>query len=143
MANTSVKSLDSTVQKTIEWFNAMNEILGWPDNERTYAATKAVLHAIRDRLPLGEAVHFSAPITMLMKGMYFDQYEPEDKPLKIRSRDEFFELIRENFDQGPLDAENALRAFVKVYSHKTQGGELEDVRKTMPEDLRPLFEPSE
>jgi uncharacterized protein (DUF2267 family) len=141
MSSTGVRSLDSTVQKTIEWFNAMNEELGWPDRERTYAATKAVLQAIRDRLPYGEAIQFSAPIPMLMKGMYFDQYEPEGKPLNIRNQEEFFQRITENFDQGPLDPEKALRAFIKVYADKTRGGELEDVRKTMPDELRPLFEP--
>jgi uncharacterized protein (DUF2267 family) len=34
--------------------------LGWEDDERVYDATKAVLHTIRDRLPVEEAMKFQA-----------------------------------------------------------------------------------
>ncbi|MFP3951157.1 MAG: DUF2267 domain-containing protein [Candidatus Bathyarchaeia archaeon] len=137
--STSVRSLDSTIQTTMEWLNIVQEELKWPDEERVYDATKAVLQALRDRLPIEEAHEFAAQLPMLMKGIYFDGYDPTDKPLKIRSREEFLERVRKNFGNQPLDAEKATKAVLRMLYKKLSGGELEDIKGNMPNDIKGLF----
>ncbi|NEM98196.1 DUF2267 domain-containing protein [Pontibacter burrus] len=55
---------------------------------------RAVLHAIRDRLHLHEAVHFASQLPIIWKGIFFDQYEPDKVPVKIRDSDEWVNYIR-------------------------------------------------
>jgi len=123
----------------MEWLNIVQEELKWPDEERIYDATKAVLQALRDRLPMEEAHELAAQLPMLMKGFYFDGYDPSDKPLTIRNREEFFELVREHFGDQPLDAEKATKAVLSMLYQKLSGGELEDVKGNMPDDIQGLF----
>lgn len=137
---TKITSLDSSIHSTVEWLRDIQEELGWDDEDRTYAATKAALHGIRDRLPVSEAVQFSAHLPMVLKGVYFQSYQPEETPKKIRNRDEFLNYIKDNFDQGPLDPETILMALLKVYKQKTKStGELKDIEAILPEDLQGLF----
>ena len=43
--------LDSTIQKTHEWLKEITDRLGFPNEKSAFAALRAVLHALRDRLP--------------------------------------------------------------------------------------------
>lgn len=138
-----VSSLDRSIQLSMKWLNEVGEELRWPDEERVYDATKAVLNALRDRLPVGEAVEFAAQLPMLLKGIYYDSYDLGGKPLKIRDREEFFDLIRDNFGGEALNPREPMIAFLKVYLRKTGTGEFEDIKRVMPEELRGLFEAAE
>ncbi|MFO7835548.1 MAG: DUF2267 domain-containing protein [Candidatus Thorarchaeota archaeon] len=137
--STSISSLDRSIQLSMEWLKEIGEELGWPDEERVYSATKAVLNALRDRLPIGEAVEFAAQLPMLLKGIYYDSYDTGGKPLKIREREEFYELVRDNFGRDPLNPRDPIIAVLKVYREKTGTGEFEDIKNVMPEELRGFF----
>jgi uncharacterized protein (DUF2267 family) len=59
--------LDKTPQKTTIWLREAQAQLDWPDAQRASTATKAVVHASRDRLPTPKLLslefsfrHFSA-----------------------------------------------------------------------------------
>ena len=49
-----ISTFDQTLAKTHRWLDDLDASLGWHDRERCYHALKAVLHALRDRLPIGE-----------------------------------------------------------------------------------------
>lgn len=143
MTSTGVRSLDRAIQNTMEWLNDVKKELGWPDDDRVYGATKAVLQALRDRLPPEEAIQLAAQLPMLMKGFYFDGYDPTDKPLTIRDRDRFYELVRERFGEQPLNAETATRAVLAVLYRRVSKGQMEDVKSSMPDALKGLFTAAE
>jgi uncharacterized protein (DUF2267 family) len=52
--STNISSLDRAVQNAVLWLNDIQTELQWEDKEVVYKATKAVLQAIRDRLPYEE-----------------------------------------------------------------------------------------
>lgn len=136
---TSMRSMDRTIQTAMEWMHGIKDELKWDDDDRIYNATKAVLQAVRDRMPVEKAVQFSAQLPVIMKGMYFDQYDPTGKPLTIRSREEFFELVRSNF-VGNLDAEDAVKGVMRGLHRKMPDEAFNDIRNAFPENLRDLFE---
>jgi uncharacterized protein (DUF2267 family) len=138
MAGSDVRSINKTIQNTMEWLHGIKAELGWEDDERVYEATRAVLHAIRDRLPVEDAVQFSAQLPILLKGVFFDQYDPTGKPLKVRTKEEFYELVRSDFD-GFLNAEEAVEGVLRGMRHKLPEESFNDVRDNMPEGIRDLF----
>lgn len=131
--------IDSSLQRTMEWLKEIQEEFKWPDMDRVYDATKAVLLATRDRLTVDEAHQFAAQIPMVMKGMFFDRYDPTDKPLLIRDKDKFLEHVRNHFGDNPLDSEAAVRTVAKVLRKKISPGQYEDVVGSMPKDIKGLY----
>ena len=59
-------------------------------------ATRAVLHALRDRLPPDEAIQFAQGLPMVLKGIYIDQYDISETPVVIRSPKKFLDLDRKS-----------------------------------------------
>ena len=131
--------IDRSVQLTMEWLKEIQEEFKWPDKDRVYDVTKAVLHATRDRLTVEEAHQLAAQIPMVMKGMFFDDYDPTGKPLKIRKKEEFLEYVRKHFGKRPLDAENAVRVVARVLGRKVSKGQWEDVVGSLPGEIRELY----
>lgn len=55
---------------------------------------RAVLHALRDRLPVEEAAHFAAQLPIIWKGIYYDQYDPTQVPVRVRHAQDWLDFIR-------------------------------------------------
>jgi uncharacterized protein (DUF2267 family) len=52
----------------------------------------AVLHALRDRPQIGLAVHLGAQ-SLLVRGLYYDQWRPSEQTLKQRSAEQFLDYV--------------------------------------------------
>ena len=140
MSSTKVRSLDRSIQSSIQWLNDIQSELKWPDEERVYSATKAMLHTLRDRMIVDETFELAAQMPLLIKGIFFDGYDPSGKPLEIRSREKFFDTIQERFDKASgLDGETITRAVLKVLYKRVGAGEMDDVMNAMPDDIKGLF----
>jgi uncharacterized protein (DUF2267 family) len=139
MTGTTIIALNRSMQVTMEWLHEIRNELKWDDDERVYDATKAVLHAVRDRLPLEDMMKFSAQLPLIMKGMYFDQYDPTDKPLKLRTRAAFLDHVRENFPGSNVDPEEAVRGVMRGIAKRSGPRTLEKISMSMPEDIRDLI----
>jgi uncharacterized protein (DUF2267 family) len=137
--------LDRAIQTAMQWLTDIEAELNWENRDKCYHATKAVLQAIRDRLPVEEVVHFCANLPLIMKGMMLDGYDLKNKPLRIRSEDEFFELVQQYFDasrRDVVDAEEATEAVARVLNRR-MGGEMTKAASILPEKIRRLFETAE
>jgi len=133
-------SFDSTVHKTHEWLQDLMLELGWSDRHAAYLALRATLQALRDRLSIEEAVQLGAQLPMLVRGFYYEGWTPGGKPLRIH-KDEFLDLIRGSFRATPdrLDPERVARAVFKLLSRRVSAGEIEDVKNSLPKELRELW----
>jgi len=99
----------------------------WQDRHRAYHAMFATLHALRDRLTLEEVAHLGAQLPMLVRGFYYDGWDPTGKPLKGRHKAEFLAYIAQYFKDDPtIDAERLARAVFTVLQTRVTAGEIED-----------------
>jgi uncharacterized protein (DUF2267 family) len=140
MSQTTLAAFTSTLQTTNTWLKELMEELGWIDRRRACHALRAVLHALRDRLPVGQAAALGAQLPLLVRGLYYEGWHPAGKPLK-RHREAFLGHVAEGLWGGPpADPEAVARAAFRVLSRHVSGGEVESVKHSLPADLRPLWE---
>jgi uncharacterized protein (DUF2267 family) len=140
MTQTGLAPFDSTLQTTNVWLNDILERLGWEDRHRAYHALRAVLHALRDRLPVDQAAALAAQLPMLVRGFYYEGWHPHGKPVKERHREEFLAHIAAAFREDPeVDPERVTRAVLQVLSKHVTGGEIEAVKRSLPTELRSLW----
>ena len=126
--STNILSLDRAIQNTILWLKDIQEELQWENRDTVYKATKAVLQTTRDRLPFEEVVHFSANLPLIMKGMLMDDYDLKDKPLKMRSVEEFYEYVQQYYDaqrRDIINSRDAAQAVINVLNKRMGGGEMQ------------------
>ncbi|MCC9138611.1 DUF2267 domain-containing protein [Pontibacter silvestris] len=76
------------------WLHQLCDYLGIDDEQKAGRIFKAVLHAIRDRIPSGEAVHLAAQLPVIWKGIYFDGFTLHNAPVRIRDEEQWLEFIR-------------------------------------------------
>ena len=137
MSMTGLDTFDRTVHRTNEWMHDLMNELSWRDKHKAYVAMKATLHALRDRLTVDEAAQLAAQLPMLVRGFYYEGWDPSDKPLKERHKREFLaHIARELAD---YDAEAVARAVFHVLLRHVSEGEIDDLKHIMPAELEELW----
>ena len=141
MNGTGLDVFDTTIQKTRVWLNDLMDELNWRGNpQKAYLALRSVLHALRDRLTVEEAVDLGAQLPMLIRGFYYEGWQLTGKPVKERHKEEFVDHIRRAFrDDIRVDPEKVVRAVFKVLARHTSAGEIKDVKHMFPRALQDLW----
>lgn len=102
-----------------------------------------VLHKLRDRLPVELAAHLGAELPLLVRGVYYDQFEPERQPEEW-DRDAFIsEVSNWLSDTRPIDPEDAVRAVFAVLSQHLPHGQIAKVQAALPAQLRGALQAAE
>ncbi len=141
MSATGLPVFDETLHATNTWLHEIAARLGWDDRHKAYRLLRACLHALRDRLPVTAAAQLAAQLPMLMRGIFYEGWRPAQVPIKTRSREEFLAGVREAFSNEPdFDAEAAFREVIAVMKLHVSAGEMEAVRRSMPEAIAALWE---
>lgn len=140
MSATGLKAFDATLQLTNAWLHELMEELGWTYRERAYHALRAVLHALRDRLPVAEVAALGAQLPLLVRGVYYEGWHPADKPLKGHRREELLAEIGAAFrEDRDADPERVARAVFRLLGRHVTPGEAERVKHLLPAELRALW----
>lgn len=140
-AETAHQVFDGTLQKTQIWLNDLMNELDWGSHpHKAYLALHTVLHALRDRLTIEEAVQLGAQLPMLVRGFYYEGWTLKGKPHKERHKEDFLAHIKEAFkDDLTVRPEPIVRAVFKVIARHTSKGEIEDVKHLLPKALQELW----
>lgn len=144
MSITGLDAFDASLNVTHVWLKDLMQELGWEDRQRAYHALRAVLHALRDRLTVDEAAQLAAQLPLLIRGVYYEGWDPSNKPLKERHRDAFLAHVDRNFGwylaaKLAVDPEQIVRAVFAVLAKHITAGEIEDVKALLPKELRELW----
>jgi uncharacterized protein (DUF2267 family) len=127
----------TTIEKTNRILKEIEAAYGWPPERRqqSYHALKAVLHALRDRLTVEESSDLAAQLPMLVRGLYYEGWNPNRIPLKM-NREDFLGRIRQDF---PYSIEGGMELLVRrtleALRHYVTDGEWEDIRSGLPKDM--------
>jgi uncharacterized protein (DUF2267 family) len=140
MSATGLSQFDETIHLTNTWLKELMDDLDWDDRHRAYRGLRATLHALRDRLPVAAAAHLAAQLPMLVRGFYFEGWRPAAAPSRDRSAEDLVAHVEHAFAKEPeVDCEAVVRAVFALLARHISEGEIEDVRRILPEDIRTLW----
>lgn len=136
MSATGLEVFDKTLETTHTWLNEIMVDLG-PDRQVAWKVLSTVLHKLRDRLTVNLAAHLGAQLPLLVRGVYYDQFEPSKMPTECRSKDDFIAEVAEWLqDTRPVDPDAAVRSVFRVLSRHISEGQVAKVREALPKSLR-------
>jgi uncharacterized protein (DUF2267 family) len=136
MSANGLEVFDKTLQTTNIWLDEIMARVG-PDRKVAWKVLSVVLHKLRDRLPVPLAAHLGQELPMLVRGVYFDQYQPEKQPTRVRDFDEFVDEVQSWLsDTRPVDPVEACRAVFCVLSRHVPEGQISKVRDSLPHSIR-------
>jgi uncharacterized protein (DUF2267 family) len=131
---------NKTLEKTHIWLRDLMQELDWEDEHKAYSALRVVLQTLRDRLTVEETAQLSAQLPMLVRGFYFEGWDPSGKPVRERHQSDFLARISSYFkDDELVIPERIARAVFKVLAKHITEGEIRDVQRVIPGELRMLW----
>jgi uncharacterized protein (DUF2267 family) len=140
MSMTGLDAFDTTVHKTNRWLNELSELAAWDSKQKAYLAMRATLHALRDRITIDEVAQLGAQLPMLIRGFYYEGWDPKAKPPKERHVDQFLARIAREFRSDDLlEAARMASAVFALLRMRIADGEIEDVKSVLPEEVRHLW----
>ncbi len=134
-----IREFDGAVPAAEEWIDDLMQRLEWHDREKVYLAFVATLHALRDSLPVHEAVFLGDYLSTLLRGLYYEGWRLP-KYNSFKTRDALLERIRDGVHHYPgIDAEQVARAVFALLAERLPASELEDVKAVTPRELRAFW----
>ena len=113
---------------------------------RTGIILRAVLHTLRERITVGESLNLLSQLPMFLKGIYVDNWEYREKPLGIKTKDDFFAEIEKHQDQygekqfnWNISTEEIVQKVFSTLGKYVSQGEWENVTSQLPKELKVLF----
>jgi uncharacterized protein (DUF2267 family) len=140
MTTTSLGVFDRTIEKTNHWLREIMEELGWESRHAAYVALRSTLHALRDMLTVPEAAQLAAQLPVLIRGFYYEGWKPTAAPQRPRHRAEFLARMEAEFrTELHADTDEIARAVFGVLARHVTDGEISDVKRQLPADVRALW----
>ena len=142
MSKTTIAPIQNTLRKTDEWLDELNEIGHFTGKQQAYSVLYGVLHTLRDTLPVNEAVQFSAGMPMLVRGLYFEGWNPSKVPITTRDWESLHQRLRENFRGTTVDPLHACRSVFELLRRRIDPGEFQDMFYVLHHSVREMLTPA-
>ncbi|MCZ0962528.1 DUF2267 domain-containing protein [Paracoccus benzoatiresistens] len=140
MAVTGISTLDHAPQVFAEWLNELCADLGW-EKPRANLLLSETLHAVRDFLTVDEAADLAAQLPVLVRGVFFEGWDPSRTPVKPRNKADLLARVEARFQREPLeDSERAVAAVFDLLRRHISWGELEQVKHAMRKSIQELWD---
>ena len=133
--------LETSVQRAHEWLHEIGYGLGFDNERAAYAALRATLHGVRDRLPIELVAHFGAGLPILIRGIYYDGWHPSAERLKAAHDEDFAQSLRDELrDHGELmNTEHVALAVMRVIDHRMDPKQIDHILGALPKQVRGLW----
>jgi uncharacterized protein (DUF2267 family) len=133
-------TIDHAADNAQVWLRAIAAQLDG-DLRTAYHALRAVLHVVRDRLPLPDAVALGAQLPLLIRGIYYDGWSPHAAPHRARHVEEFLGLIERSMAEASTKPEpqQVVGAVCDRLRAHLSAGDLARLLPPLPPGLRLLL----
>lgn len=138
MSETGLDVFDKTLHKTHILLADLEKELGIGKQSAWHLLT-ATLRTVRDRLPADLSAHLAAQLPLLLRGAYYEQYEPAKQPEPLRSQEEFLEHVRATPGlTDPVDA-RTVAAVLQVVTRHVDSGVVDKIKLALPDEVGSLW----
>ncbi len=139
MSHASSSSFSHAAQQAQQWANELAADLGWPEH-RAHRLMKAVLPTLRDWLSPEEAADLSSQLPEVIRGIYFEGWDPAKSPAVERDKRDFVLRISKSLNEQPeVDIEEGIAAVFRLLDRHLSHGEIVQVKNSMRKSLRHLW----
>jgi uncharacterized protein (DUF2267 family) len=135
-----VDAIDTTVHKTYHWIDELARDLGGVGRKEAYRDLRAFLQTVRDRLIVDEAANLAAQLPMLIRGLYYEGWDPSKTPVKMDRMAFMLAFMSRALLSPDCDPEATLRAAARVVRRHITEGEVEKFLQLLPTDVRRLLD---
>ncbi|RSM85304.1 DUF2267 domain-containing protein [Kibdelosporangium aridum] len=125
----------------LEWLRVVADRLDTDDLHEAYQLLRPWLHILRDRLPVDSAVHLAAQLPELLRGMYYDGWQPSKVPIRLDVED-YLTRYQQEARIPARDVNRALAAITSAMSGLFSPGQLDTVLGQLPAKLRAILNPA-
>jgi len=140
MSKTEPSIIEHSVEKTHIWLSEVAAELGREDRQYAYSALRAVLHALRDRLTVDIAAKLAAQLPTLIRGIYYEDWDPSRTPVAIHDVRTFLDRVAsEGHMAGETEASIAVTAVTRVLRRHLSVGEIDHLLAVLPDSFGVLF----
>jgi uncharacterized protein (DUF2267 family) len=138
--STGLDTFDKTVQESNLWLKDVMERLDTNDRHHAYSTLRAVLHALRDRIGAESAAHLGAQLPMLLRGLFYEGWDPSGKPTKERHEAAFLAHIARELPRAQADeVEQGTYAVLDVLSKHIDRATAAKLALMFPVELRKFW----
>jgi uncharacterized protein (DUF2267 family) len=139
MPTETIASFESSNADAYQWLDEISKILGYEDRRFALQLLRGTLHALRDRLTIDQSAHLSAQLPLLIRGIYFENWDPQP-PTRDRTVDGFIGRVRRAVTgNAEDDLSDAVRAVFAVLQRHVSLGESDKIANTLPHALSVLW----
>lgn len=137
----SVQAIEKSVHQTNDWLAMLSNDMGLKEKESAFASLRAVLHTLRDRLPADTAAQLGAQLPLVVRGIYYENWEPSSTPQKIRHQQSFIERVCAEIPDETLHerAREIIQCTLGLLSRELDATSMEKFREHFPMELRELW----
>lgn len=132
-------TVSHAVQQLQEWLKEIRDNGGLEDEGEAYSILRVVLHLLRDRLTVDEAAQLAAQLPLIVRGIYYEGWDPSGKPNKIRTRQVFLDKVTLDLLPRQLPPDPLVRAVFSILAHHLDPGEISDVIAQLPDELKEFW----
>jgi len=137
MTRTGVDSLDRSIDKTNAWLADVAASFGTEDRRMAYRVTRSWLHTLRDRLPVPIAAHIAAQLPELLRGVFYEGWNPSKVPIKY-DRDEYIARFARDAQLHHTEVQRAGRLVTSAMQRHISAGAINEVLGVLPADIRSM-----
>jgi len=138
--STGLDTFDKTVQESNLWLKDVMERLNTKDRHHAYSTLRAVLHALRDRIGPESAAHLGAQLPMLLRGLFYEGWDPTGKPTKERHAAAFLSHIAKELPRADTgEVEQGVHAVLDVLSKHIDRGTAVKLAGMFPKEIRKFW----
>jgi uncharacterized protein (DUF2267 family) len=141
MSRTGVDSLDRSIDRTNQWLHDVANTFETQDRRLAYRVTRSWLHTLRDRLPVPVAAHLAAQLPELLRGVFYEGWNPSKVPAKY-DREEYIARFARNAQIHTTEVEKAGRLVTIAMGKHLSAGIVSEALGVLPADIRELLKPA-
>lgn len=139
MSTTILTLFDKSLQTTAIWLDEIQSEIG-PDRALAWRVLSIVLQNLRDHLPLELSAHLGAQLPMIVRGTFYDQFDPTGLPRESHSTDGFLKEISDGLrGSRGVDPRDAVYAVFGVLDSHLSRGQIDKVIGALPRGIRTLW----
>jgi uncharacterized protein (DUF2267 family) len=117
------------------WLADIGAALGTRDRRYTHRVVRAWMHTLRDRLTVDAAAKFGAQLPELLRGVYYDGWEPNKAPVKYNV-EQYIQRFAGQASIPAVQVPTTAATITEVMADRMSPGQVSETLAELPTDLR-------